>query len=153
MSILPSAEDPLWNQMEEDVADERWPVPSLFGWLGFWYRGSRNELHRRGTFLRLQQQTLHAVRPWKQRPRWLYGLRVIALIAWFALITVRPSSNLAHAQWSDSRGQPFLLLMAALPVYLVWYWASMIAFAWGARRYARSRGRVDESVNPPLHRA
>jgi hypothetical protein len=49
---LPPKDSPLWTQMEDDVAAERWPVPSIFGGLAFWYGGPRNEAHRRATFKR-----------------------------------------------------------------------------------------------------
>jgi hypothetical protein len=47
---LPPEENPLWAQMEDDIAAERWPMPSPFGWVAFWYRGPRNEANRRSAF-------------------------------------------------------------------------------------------------------
>jgi hypothetical protein len=49
---LPPEKSPFWTKMEDDVAEERWPLPSLFSWmLPFRYRGPGiNEVHRRASF-------------------------------------------------------------------------------------------------------
>jgi hypothetical protein len=88
---LPQVDSPLWTQMEDDVAAERWPVPSVFGGLAFGYRGPANEARRRATFKR-------RLRASRKRLSWLVpvGLLVglwLLLVAFFVAFYLYSQSH------------------------------------------------------------
>ncbi len=97
---LPPENSPLWTKMADDVAEERWPLPSLFSWmLPFRYRGPGiNEVHRRASFeahLRMRLMPL--------------GGR----LAFWALLLASTSGS-AVVSWHN--GDRLLLLAPLLPI-------------------------------------
>jgi hypothetical protein len=99
LASLPPEDSPVWDRMEEDIAAGRWPVPSLLGGLGFWYRGSSNELHRRTSFRRQLTRRLEWSSWVWMGPLW--GLFAVAWL-WIFLTEAHPQrfhlyNSIVHA--------------------------------------------------------
>jgi hypothetical protein len=93
MAALPPEDSPVWDRMEDDIAAERWPVPSAFGWLRFWFRGPSNELHRRATFHRqLARSTGDRPQAWAFL-EWAGPCSYVVAGAWLWLILYRHSES------------------------------------------------------------
>jgi hypothetical protein len=90
LTALPPEDSAVWDRMGDDIAAERWPVPSMFGWIGVWYRGAPNELHRRATFRRQLKRRLAARRWWW--PGFTWSL-LAALRLWTFLTDARAKSR------------------------------------------------------------
>ncbi len=130
---LPSEDSALWDEMENDVADERWPLPfSLM--LGFWYRGPSHELRRRAAF-RSRPNARFVPSRWWPRP---LGQQVfnVAFLIWLQWVSAR--SSIAHQI-------PFLMCLGAATVALgmLMTWAIRttyrVAFDQRAHQYFEAR--------------
>jgi hypothetical protein len=125
MTALPPNDGPIWKRMEEDVADERWPVPTLFGWLWFWYRGPRNEIHRRAAYLR--------GREWMSRSSLIRWILLLALTLAQLWRVIHPSPSLNASQ--TARGLPFLLAIFLICAWELYVVSSALWFTLSAHRY------------------
>jgi hypothetical protein len=124
---LPSKHSAIWDQMEEDVAAGRWPMPSIYRSMALWYRGPRSELHRRAAFRRRMEEGLS---PWR---------RAIWLLIWGPVSVWLLNDSFNHKRL-------FLVLLVSTVGLILLDWIEKRMFELSVDRYMR----VHQILQAPL---
>jgi hypothetical protein len=120
---LPPKDSPLWAQMEEDIAAERWSLPTLSPVRLFssMYRGPANTLRRAVTF---KMWMLDSVSVWRTA---LTVAFFSGLLLWFAF----PGKSITLFRFTFGTRLPFMILGIAVIQYVT----DRIVFYRSAHRY------------------